>query len=59
MNQDIEKIRLNYQQQMKQLHEKLELIYQSSQTIKDMITQRDSLIEQLQAKLVLVENTTI
>jgi hypothetical protein len=59
MNHDIEKIRLNYQQQMKQLQEKLELIYQNSQTNKAMITQWDSLIEQLQAKLVLMENTTI
>jgi hypothetical protein len=38
MNQDIEKIRLNYEQQMKQLQEKLELIYQNSQTSKAMIT---------------------
>jgi hypothetical protein len=59
MNHDIEKIRLTYQQQMKQLQEKLELIYQNSQTIKSMITQWDSLIEQMQAKLVLMENTTI
>jgi ABC-type phosphate transport system auxiliary subunit len=45
MNQDIEQIRANYQQQMKQLQDKLELIYQCSQTSKGMITQRDSLIE--------------
>jgi hypothetical protein len=59
MNQDIEKIRVNYQHQMKQLQDKIELIYQSSQTNKGLITQRDNLIEQLQAKLALTENTTI
>ena len=59
MNQDIEQIKLNYQHRMKKLQDKLELIYQSLQTNKDMITQRDSLIEQFQAKLALTENTTM
>jgi hypothetical protein len=59
MNQDIEKIRTSYQHQMKQLHDNLELHYQSSQTRKGFITQRDNLIEQLQTKLTLTENTTI
>jgi hypothetical protein len=59
MNQYIEKIRLNYQQQMKQLQEKPDLIHQSSQTNKAMITQWESLIEQFQDKLFLMENTTI
>jgi hypothetical protein len=59
MNRDIEQIRLNYQQQGKQLQEKLKLIHQSSSTSKTMITQRDNLIAQMHAKLVLMENTTI
>jgi hypothetical protein len=59
MNHDIEKIMLNYQQQMKQLQEKLKLIYQNSKTIKSMITHRGGLIEQLQGKLFLMENKKI
>jgi hypothetical protein len=35
------------------------MIYQSSQTSKGLITQRDNLIEQLQEKLDLTKNTTI
>jgi hypothetical protein len=45
MNQDIEQIRASYQHQMKQLHDNLELPYQSSQTRKGLITQRGNLIE--------------
>jgi len=44
---------------MKQLQEKLEFIYYISQTNKAMITQRDDLIEKMQAKLVLMENAAI
>jgi hypothetical protein len=38
MNQDIEQIRASYQHQMKQLQDNLELLYQSSQTNKGLIT---------------------
>jgi hypothetical protein len=59
MNQDFEKIRASHQQQIKQLQDNLELLYQSSQTSKGLITQRDNLIEKLQARLTLTKNTTI
>jgi hypothetical protein len=59
VHHSIEQIRASHQYQMKQLHDNLELLYQSSQTNKGLITQWDNLIEQLQDKLALTENTTI
>jgi hypothetical protein len=53
MNQDFEQIRDSHQQQIKQLQDNLELVYQSSQTSIGLITQCDNLIEQLQARLTL------
>jgi hypothetical protein len=59
MNQYIQQIRDSYQHKMKHLHDNLDLLCQSSQTNKGLSTQQDNLIEQLQAKLTLIENTTI
>jgi cytochrome c556 len=54
MNYDIEKIRLAYKQQMKQLQEKLEMIVQNSNSI---IAQRDSSIQQLESRIASLEKT--
>jgi hypothetical protein len=59
MNQDFEQIRASDRQQIKQLQDNLELLHQSSQTNQGLVTQRDELIEQLQARLALTEGTTI
>ena len=59
MNRDFEQIRASHQLQIKQLHDNIELLYQSSQTRKGMITQCDKFIQHLQARLTLTENTTI
>ena len=45
MNQYIKQIRASYQHQMKQLQDNLEMLYQSSQTNKGLITQCDIFIE--------------
>jgi hypothetical protein len=45
MNYDIEKIRLAYKQQMKQLQEKLEMTIQNLQISNSIITQQDSSIQ--------------
>jgi hypothetical protein len=59
MNFDTEQIRLSYQQQMKQLQEKLEVSVQNLQSSNLMISQQNSLIEQLQTQIVVLENTKI
>jgi hypothetical protein len=59
MNLDIEQIRASHQQQIKQLQDNLEMLYQSSHTSKGLITHNENLIEQLQARLALTENTMI
>jgi hypothetical protein len=59
MNFDIEQIRLGYQQQMKQLQEKLEVSVQNLQSSNSMLSQQNSLIEQLQTQIVVLENTKI
>jgi methionine aminopeptidase len=59
MNFDTEQIRLGYQQQMKQLQEKLEVSVQNLQSSNSMISQQNSLIEQLQTQIVVLENTKI
>jgi hypothetical protein len=59
MNQDFEQIRASDRQQIQQLQDNLEQLHQSSQTNQGLVTQRDELIEQLQARLALTEGTTI
>jgi hypothetical protein len=59
MNQDFEQIRASDRQQIKQLQDNLELLHQSSQTNQDLVTQRDELIKQLQAKIDPNRDTTI
>jgi hypothetical protein len=59
MSQDFEQIRASDQQQIKQLQDNLNLLHQNSQTSQGLVTQRDELIEQLQARLDLTEGTSI
>jgi hypothetical protein len=59
MSQDFEQIRAHDRQQIQQLQANLEELHQSSQTNQGLVTQRDELIEQLQARLDLTEGTSI
>jgi hypothetical protein len=57
MNCDIKQIRLAYQQQMKQLQEKLEMSLQNLQISNSMITQQESSIQQLQSRITSLKKT--
>jgi chromosome segregation ATPase len=57
MNCDIEQIRLAYQQQMKQLQEKLEMSLQNLRISNSMITQQESSIQQLQSRITSLKKT--
>jgi hypothetical protein len=59
MSQDFEQIRVHDQQQIQQLQANLDQLHQSSQTNRGLVTQRDELIKQLQARLNLTEGTSI
>jgi hypothetical protein len=59
MSQDFKKIRVHDRKQIQQLQANLEEIHQSSQTNQGLVTQRDELIKQLQARLDLTEGTSI
>jgi hypothetical protein len=56
---NFEQIRVHDQQQIQQLRANLDQLHQSLQTNRGLVTQRDELIKQLQAKLNLVEGTSI
>jgi hypothetical protein len=57
INFDIEKIRQGFEQQIKQLEDKLELSVQNQHVSNTMLSQRDRLIEQLQSRITLFEST--
>jgi hypothetical protein len=59
MTQDFEQIRAHDRQQIQQLQGNLEELHHSSQINQGLVTQRDELIEQLQARLDLTEGTLI
>jgi hypothetical protein len=59
MSQDFEQIRAYDRLQIQQLQANLEELHQSSQTDQGLVTQRDEIIEQLQARLSLTEGTSI
>jgi len=51
MNQDFEQIRAYDRHQIQQLWANLEELHQNSQANKGLVTQRDKLIRELQARL--------
>jgi hypothetical protein len=57
INVDIEQIRQGFEQQIKQLEDKLKLSVQNQQLSNTMLSQRDRLIEQLQSQITSFENT--
>jgi hypothetical protein len=59
MNKDFEQIRAYDRQQIQQLKTNLDELYQNSQANRELSTQHEELIKQLQEKIDLVEGTTV
>ena len=59
MSQDFKQIRAHDRQQIQQLQTNLDELHQSSQINQGLVIQRDELIRQLQARLEMIEGTSI
>jgi ABC-type phosphate transport system auxiliary subunit len=59
MNKDFEQVRACDRQQIQQLKTNLDELYQNSQANRELATQQEELIKQLQAKIDLAEGTTV
>jgi hypothetical protein len=59
INSDIIQVRQGFEQQIKQLEEKLKLSFQNRNLSNNMVSWRDTLINQLQARITTMENTII
>jgi peptidoglycan hydrolase CwlO-like protein len=59
MNRDFEHIRAYDRHQIQQLQANLEELHQNSQDNKGLITQQEELIKKLQARLDLIEGTSV
>ena len=59
INFDISQFRHGFEQQIKQLEDKLKLSFQNQHLRNNMLSQRDTLINQLQAQITTIEGTLI
>ena len=59
INFDISQFRHGFEQQIKQLEDKLKLSFQNQHLRNNMLSQRDTLINQLQAQITTIERTLI
>jgi hypothetical protein len=57
INFDIDQIRQGFEQQIKQLEDKLEVSVQNQHLTNNMLSQQDKLIEKLQTQIKLFEST--
>jgi hypothetical protein len=59
INFDISQFRHGFEQQIKQLEDKLKLSFQNQHLRNNMLSQRNTLINQLQAQITTIEGTLI
>jgi hypothetical protein len=59
INSDIIQVRQGFEQQIKQLEEKLKLSFQNWNLSNNMVSWRDTLINQLQARITTIESTIV
>jgi hypothetical protein len=59
INFDMNQVRQGFEQQIKQLEDKLKLSVQNQHLSNNMLSQRDTLINQLQARITTIESTVI
>jgi len=59
INSDIIQVRQGFEQQIKQLEEKLKLSFQNWNLSNNMVSWRDTLINQLQAQITTIERTIV
>jgi hypothetical protein len=59
INSEISKVKQGFEQQIKQLEEKMKISFQNQHLSKNMVSQRDTFINQLQARIVTIEITII
>jgi hypothetical protein len=59
INSEINQVKQGFEQQINQLEEKLKISFQNQHLSKNMVSQRDIFINQLQARIVTIESTVI
>jgi hypothetical protein len=59
INSEINQVKQGFEQQINQLEEKLKISFQNQHLSKNMVSERDIFINQLQARIVTIESTVI
>jgi hypothetical protein len=59
INYDISQVRQGFEQQIKQLEDKLKLSFQNQHLSNNMVSERDTLINQFQSRITTIASTII